>query len=160
MDDDLQVLRTRNDPSPVTLRRSPDEGADTLTLESHASCTWAEQSKSLSTSELRPRIEPWLTALFQSEHLSLLVGSGLTHAVHYLAAAKALPGMQSCEIAEYTDAINTCAKKAAANAGRKEGNIEDQLRTANELLRGLQILASKDDELTKLAASRQTETKS
>ena len=25
----------------------------------------------------RGRVEPWLTALFQSEHLSLLVGSGI-----------------------------------------------------------------------------------
>jgi hypothetical protein len=30
---------------------------------------------------LRKKIEPWLTAIFQSEHLSLLAGSGLTSAV-------------------------------------------------------------------------------
>jgi len=34
------------------------------------------------------------------------------------------------------------AKRVAAAAGRKEGNIEDQVRVANELLRGLEVLAS------------------
>ena len=29
----------------------------------------------------RKKIEPWLSALFQAEHLNLLVGSGLTTAV-------------------------------------------------------------------------------
>ncbi len=27
--------------------------------------------------KFRQRVEPWLTALFQSDHLSLLVGSGI-----------------------------------------------------------------------------------
>ena len=34
-----------------------------------------------SIAELKGRIEPWLTSLFQSEHLSLLVGSGLSTAI-------------------------------------------------------------------------------
>src|SRR6185436_17348200 len=33
--------------------------------------------------ELRKEIEPWLTALVQSEHLSLLLGAGLMNAVHH-----------------------------------------------------------------------------
>jgi hypothetical protein len=33
--------------------------------------------------ELRKDIEPWLTALFQSEHFSLLTGAGLMNAVHH-----------------------------------------------------------------------------
>jgi len=31
--------------------------------------------------KVRQKIEPWLTAIFQSEHLSLLVGSGLSAAL-------------------------------------------------------------------------------
>jgi hypothetical protein len=31
--------------------------------------------------KLREKIEPWLTAVFQSDHLSLLAGTGLTTAV-------------------------------------------------------------------------------
>jgi hypothetical protein len=31
--------------------------------------------------KIRKKIEPWLTAVFQSEHLSLLVGTGLTIAL-------------------------------------------------------------------------------
>ena len=31
--------------------------------------------------QLRSKIEPWLTAVFQSEHLSLLIGTGLTTAI-------------------------------------------------------------------------------
>ncbi len=32
-------------------------------------------------SKIREKIEPWLTAAFQSEHLSLLIGTGLTMAL-------------------------------------------------------------------------------
>ncbi|SUY95306.1 Uncharacterised protein [Citrobacter freundii] len=30
---------------------------------------------------LRSRVEPWLTALFQSEHLNILIGAGLSSAI-------------------------------------------------------------------------------
>lgn len=93
---------------------------------------------------LRARIEPWLTALVQSEHLALLVGSGLTHAVHWLAAGNGAPGAMSTLTLKSThaEAIEAASKAAATSAGRAQGNIEDQLRTANELLRGLEILGS------------------
>ena len=35
--------------------------------------------------KIRSEIEPWLTALFQSEHLSLVLGGGISSAVHALA---------------------------------------------------------------------------
>lgn len=38
---------------------------------------------------LREKIEPWLTALFQSEHLSLLTGAGLTIGVNGIAKLQA-----------------------------------------------------------------------
>lgn len=100
--------------------------------------------------ELRSRVEPWLTSLFQSEHLSLLAGSGLTHAVHYLAAEKGAAGMGALTLSNHQTAITQAAEKAAVAAGRKTGNLEDQLRVANELLRGLEIMQdSKADALRK-----------
>lgn len=33
---------------------------------------------------LREKIEPWLTAVFQSEHLALMTGPGLTSAITYM----------------------------------------------------------------------------
>jgi len=95
--------------------------------------------------ELRNRIEPWLTSLFQSEHLSLLVGSGLTHAVHSLATDGPATGMSTLSLTTYQDVISRAALKASEVAGRKSGNLEDQLRVANELLRGLEILQRDDD---------------
>lgn len=97
------------------------------------------------TEKIRPRIEPWLTALCQSEHLSLLLGSGLTHAVHHIATGKSLPGMDVVDFGDYQGIITTEAKRSAKIAGRDLGNIEDQIRTANELLRGLEILGSSDE---------------
>ena len=41
------------------------------------------------------------------------------------------------------DNINAAAGASASQAGRKKGNVEDQLRVANELLRGLEILQEK-----------------
>lgn len=100
--------------------------------------------------ELRSRIEPWLTSLFQSEHLSLLAGSGLTHAVHYLAAGKGAAGMGALTLSNHQTEITQAAENAADAAGREKGNLEDQLRVANELLRGLEIMQdSKADALRK-----------
>lgn len=44
----------------------------------------------------------------------------------------------------YSEALDLEAKRTAEAANREEGNIEDQIRTANELLRGLQILGTND----------------
>ncbi|SCZ84370.1 hypothetical protein [Nitrosomonas mobilis] len=73
---------------------------------------------------MRSRVEPWLTALFQSEHLSLLAGSGLTHAVHHL-ATKLVDGMGEATLTSYKDEIEKAAKEASQKAGRKAGNLED-----------------------------------
>ena len=80
-----QVLKTRDDHAPVFLNRNADStAADQFILPDDSQCSWAKPGKAFGAEKLRPRIEPWLTALVQSEHLSLLVGSGLTHAVHRL----------------------------------------------------------------------------
>jgi len=102
--------------------------------------------KGKSLLEMRRHIEPWLTALFQSEHLSLLAGSGLTHGVHFIANGKQAADMSSAVTAgKYADNIKREAKKSAEAAGRQTPNFEDELRVANELLRGLDILGGGDD---------------
>jgi hypothetical protein len=40
--------------------------------------------------KLRRRIEPWLSSVFQSEHLSLLVGNGLRAAIAQLASQRSI----------------------------------------------------------------------
>ena len=42
-----------------------------------------ENSDKPDEKKLRNVIEPWLTAVFQSEHLSLLTGTGLTTGICY-----------------------------------------------------------------------------
>lgn len=98
---------------------------------------------------LRKEIEPWLTALFQSEYLSLLVGSGISTAVHYLATGKAGAGMGQMNLTQYSEQISAAANEASKKAGRGTPNIEDQIRVTNELIRGLEIFCKRDTE-TKL----------
>lgn len=104
---------------------------------------WASQDD-FGEKELREHIEPWLTSLFQSEHLSLLAGSGLTHAVHLLAAGERATDMGAISLTAHQDKIRKAVENSAKQAGRQEGNVEDQLRVANELLRGLEILEDAD----------------
>ncbi|MEQ9298409.1 MAG: SIR2 family protein [Cyclobacteriaceae bacterium] len=92
--------------------------------------------------ELRNIIEPWLTALFQSEHLSLLTGAGISSAVHYLATGNAGAGMGNMKITEFKDQISLKSKESAKKSGRGDANIEDEIRTINELVKGLEILLS------------------
>lgn len=134
------ILKIRDDRKP--LKFSADGGSCKLTTGSEAS--WVKGDV-FERKELRNRIEPWLTSLFQSEHLSMLVGSGLTHAVHSLAADRPATGMSTLSLTAYQDVISRAALKASEVAGRKSGNLEDQLRVANELLRGLEILQKDDD---------------
>ena len=48
--------------------------------------SWLQKPDEISLADLRKGIEPWLTALFQSEHLSLLTGTGLSIAVQSIAS--------------------------------------------------------------------------
>jgi len=89
----------------------------------------------------REHIEPWLSALFQSEHLNALVGSGFTTAIAH-AADSAIADMTPIEFHSlYSDVVTQAAQKSAERLGRNEPNIEDQVRTVNELIGGMQILA-------------------
>ncbi|MCA3155664.1 MAG: SIR2 family protein [Burkholderiales bacterium] len=134
------ILKVRDDAKPVWFSGSDGK----YKLKDVSEVTWLSTNE-FSYKELRQRIEPWLTSLFQSEHLSLLAGSGLTHAVHYLATMKGAAGMNALTLSNHKAEINNAAKKASESAGRKKGNFEDQLRVANELLRGLEILQKNDE---------------
>ncbi len=142
-----QILKTRDDHVPVSLMKHDSSSADpheSFQLSADAKCSWAKPDKPLSPQKLRSRIEPWLTALVQSEHLSLLIGSGLTHAVHGIAKGKELPGMQSIQFGIFDDEISAEAERVAEAAQRESGNFEDQVRVANELLRGLEVIPPPD----------------
>jgi len=93
--------------------------------------------------DLRKRIEPWLTAIFQSEHFSLLAGAGLSIGLTYLADVKA-QGMDRIEFDVYKKEIKDWADKSAKELGRGNANIEDDFRSAIELLQGLKIQGSGD----------------
>ncbi|MBW2046260.1 MAG: SIR2 family protein [Deltaproteobacteria bacterium] len=90
----------------------------------------------------RQRVEPWLTALFQSDHFSLLVGSGLSLAVHALATGSSGDGMGKITFTIFKEQMDSCVAEAAKKAGRGDGNIEDQIRVASDLLQGLAIYIS------------------
>lgn len=92
--------------------------------------------------DYRRRVEPWLTALFQSEHLSLLVGSGISSAAHILATGSPGAGMEKISFSVFNEQMDTCVVEAAKKAGRGDGNIEDQIRVANDLLQGLEVYTS------------------
>lgn len=95
----------------------------------------------------RKHIEPWLAALFQAEHLNLLVGSGLTSAVAALANVKT-PGMGLRSFdGELAEAIQIAVQETAKRCGRGEPNFEDQIRAENQLIEGLRILASAGGDL-------------
>ena len=142
-DEDLQIIKTRDDYAAVRIRRDPEPSDPTrpFVLSAGTKCSWAGPDESVGTEVLRQRIEPWLTALVQSEHLSLLVGSGLTQAVHRIATDTGLPAMDTTTFGVFDDEISREANRIAKSAQRDAGNFEDQIRVAGELLRGLEILA-------------------
>jgi hypothetical protein len=139
-----QIVKTRDDHAPVLLHRldEPSDPPKTFQVAAGSACSWAKANESFGPEKLRSRIEPWLTALVQSEHLALLIGSGLTHAVHYIATGASAPGMATVPFSVRNEEISNDAKRSATAAGRQDGNIEDQIRAANELLRGLEIIAA------------------
>ena len=99
----------------------------------------------LDPGEHREHVEPWLSALFQAEHLNLLVGSGLTTAIATEAKAPVVDMSLACFQCEYAHAVENAAKDSAKRLGRKEPNIEDQIRAVGELIGGLRVLAGVAD---------------
>lgn len=94
----------------------------------------------INAEELKKEVEPWLSAIFQSEHLSLLIGTGLTSAVTFTAGV--IPQeMSRLELENGLSAkIKAKADETAQKMNRGEANIEDDIRIALELINGLKIL--------------------
>lgn len=88
----------------------------------------------------RRKIEPWLSAVFQSEHLNLLLGSGFTTAVAFAAGVPATGMGTAAATSMYGQAIMDHATASAKKMGRGAANIEDQLRSAIAVLDGLDII--------------------
>ncbi|AJY50830.1 MULTISPECIES: SIR2 family protein [Halomonadaceae] len=142
MSTEKHILKVRDDASPIKFEGDPSVGR--FQCETFSETSWLNSGE-FGYKELRSRIEPWLTSLFQTEHLSLLAGSGLTHAIHFIAAGKPAAGMSSVDFMFSDKEIKNAAQESAERSGRDQANIEDQLRVANELLRGLEILGKTTD---------------
>lgn len=88
----------------------------------------------------RKHIEPWLSAVFQAEHLNLLLGSGFTTAVGYIAGVGATGMAKVTFGTTYDAAIDAHAQAGATAMKRGAANIEDQFRSALALLDGLGVI--------------------
>jgi hypothetical protein len=90
--------------------------------------------------EWRPKVEPWLSAIFQSEHFSVLIGSGLTTGLTHMAGVNAQT-MGRLELeGTYSKIVQIKAEQSASAMERGEANLEDDIRVALELMRGYEIL--------------------
>lgn len=105
-----------------------------------------EEPGSLNSSQFRKRIEPWLSAVLQSEHLVLLLGNGFTTALADSAGAPA-PSMGAGAI--HLEGVDIEA--AASRVHRSTPNVEDRIRAALTLLGGLEVLG---DPITASAHTR------
>jgi hypothetical protein len=93
----------------------------------------------------RQAIEPWLSAVFQSEHLSVLLGSGFTTGLAFMAGGSTTNMGQVEFGTKYDEKINEHAEQTAGELGRGQPNIEDQIRAAQALITGLGILGLSAD---------------
>jgi len=106
-------------------------------------------------SDSRKHIEPWLSAAFQAEHLHLLLGSGFTTAIGFLAGAGAT-GMTKVKFGTtYDAAIDLHAEAGAKTMRRGSANIEDQFRSALSVLAGLEIIDTRKAAALKTALDTQ-----
>ncbi|MEO0297667.1 MAG: SIR2 family protein [candidate division WOR-3 bacterium] len=85
--------------------------------------------------KIRKKVEPWLTALFQSEHLSLLVGTGLS--IGLIGNTNLMSRMS---FGNNFNNITKTADNEAQKLGRGNANFEDDLRVALKFLDVYQIM--------------------
>lgn len=95
---------------------------------------------------VRRRIESWLGALMQADHLSLLIGNGLSRGIGHAIGCPP-PSMSSAlpEI-DRSASISAHAALSASNVGR-DHNLEDEIRSALALIAGLDVLGESSDEV-------------
>lgn len=139
----VNLLKVRDDRDCMRLVWKKDENK--FTIDTDQKLDWCADN-TCTKSDLRSRIEPWLTSLFQSEHLSLLIGSGLTTAIQIDACGSANNGMNdNLGFTAFSEEIQKAANDSAKELGRKEANIEDKIRVANEVIKGLTVLRDSGD---------------
>lgn len=141
--DNANFLKVRDDRDYLELDWR--ENDKFFSIKSELEQDWCSDN-SCTKGELRSRIEPWLTSLFQSEHLSLLVGSGLTTSIQYAASGSSNNGMSGdSKFTIFSEEIEKAAKDSAVKSGRKVVNNEDRIRIANEIIKGLSALQSNSE---------------
>lgn len=100
------------------------------------------------TKRARRHIEPWLSAVFQAEHLNLLLGAGFSAAISLEAKADGA-GMGYEDLGtKYDEKIKAHATKSAAEMGRGSPNIEDQVRSALVLIEALTLMGGDENSAT------------
>lgn len=97
-------------------------------------------SEEINPDEIKREVEPWLSAIFQSEHLSILIGSGLTSSISILAGVKPQEMWRLDLKSELAEKVKEKADQTAILMNRGEANIEDDIRIALELINGLHII--------------------
>ncbi|WDZ71814.1 hypothetical protein PWW31_11930 [Vibrio harveyi] len=102
--------------APNVIELAPQEG-ESNSYTTVSDSTWGEQGTQISIDKLRQQIEPWLTALFQSEHLNLLIGAGLSTSIQMSATGAPPAGMGWIEdLSTYKAEIDKFAEEAATKA--------------------------------------------
>lgn len=138
----VNKLKVRDDCEPIEFSVEPSNGI--LSFSKGKKPNWLPENPGMD--DLGAGIEPWLSALFQTEHLSLLIGSGLSTAVHLLATGAVSNSMRKPDISRscpYRDDIEYYAQKTAKELNRGDNaNIEDYFRVICDILSGLRFMRS------------------
>ena len=131
------ILSSEEDPNLNECEASQGEQIDFAFCSGENNLAPWGNSGGFSRRTLHDRIEPWLTSLFQSEHFSLLIGSGLSMAMGAIAKVKG----QTMEVSAFESFHDEIEKRAGAlSKNRGKPNCEDRFRIASELIAGLRIL--------------------
>ncbi len=147
MPESINILKTKGENE--QLRLVFDAGKFTCAVGQKCP-SWMENSDGVELSDIRSQVEPWLTSLFQSEHLSLLVGTGLSYSLEHMATGKAGNAMIKPELEgfEYANQVDSAAQQASYKNNRGFANIEDYIRVLNDLLHGLEIIGDERKDRT------------
>lgn len=150
--EDLKVnenlIKIRDDRSPIVLTKEKDS-VEYYLKDPNQTSSWIPRKgkKPITRIDLRQAIEPWLTSLVQSEHLSLLIGSGLSTAIEMIACETSSSAMKPPKLTNrFAQEIASYANKISARNNRGFANIEDYIRVMNDLLQGFEILGTNNSE--------------
>jgi hypothetical protein len=99
----------------------------------------------------RRQIESWLSALLQADHLSLLIGNGLSTAVGGVLGTWPPSMGEHLELAQGAAEVQSHAARSAERISR-EANLEDEIRSALSLAEGYDVLGQDANRDVVLAA--------